>query len=250
MKRTILIDADILIVSGCAAGMKEFEGEDDEWYYSIDLKEVKNTLINTVKQFKRELEATDAVLCISRGTTFRHRIFPAYKGGRGRKPLGVGEVKRWLVDDHGAKLKEGIEADDALGILATHPSLISGEKVIVSADKDLKTIPGNLYHGGQWLEIDDNTARYNWLLQTLTGDTTDGYPGCPGMGPVSAGKLLDKLDIENEEEWWPAIVAAYANKDLDEEYALTQARCARILHYTDYDFKKKEAILWRPKSSL
>jgi DNA polymerase-1 len=250
VKRTILIDADILIVSGCAAGMKEFEGEDDEWYYSIDLKEVKNTLLNTVEQFKKELEATDAVLCISRGTTFRHRIFPTYKGGRGRKPLGVGEVKRWLVDDHGAKLKEGIEADDTLGILSTHPSLISGEKVIVSADKDLKTIPGNLYHGGQWLEIDEATARYNWLLQTLTGDTTDGYPGCPGLGAVTAGKLLDKLDIENEEEWWPAIVGAYENKKLDEEYALTQARCARILHYTDYDFKKKEAILWRPKSSL
>ena len=248
MKRTILLDADILVVGGCAAGMKEFEGEDDEWFYSIDLKEVKNTLLDTVEQFKKELEANDVVLTVSQGLTFRHQIYADYKGGRGRKPLGVTAVKRWLIESHGAKCKPGIEADDVLGILSTHPSLIRGEKIIVSADKDLKTIPGNLYHGGNWLEIDEPTARYNWLMQTLTGDTTDGYPGCPGMGPVSAAKLLDKLDLENEEEWWPAIVGAYENKKLGEEYALTQARCARILHYTDYDFKKKEAILWRPKS--
>ncbi|TCR92595.1 hypothetical protein [Rhizobium sp. BK376] len=226
--------------------MKEFEGEDDEWYYSIDLKEVKNTFLNTVKNIKKELEATDVVLCLSQGLTFRHEIYSAYKGGRGRKPLGVTAVKRWLVEEHGAKVKPGIEADDTLGILATHPSLIKGEKIIVSADKDLQTIPGNLYRGGNWVEIDAPTARYNWLLQTLTGDVTDGYPGCPGMGPVSARKILDKLDIENEAEWWPAIVEAYAKKNLDEEFALTMARCARILHYTDYDFKKKEAKLWTP----
>ncbi len=249
MKRTILIDADILIVSGCAAGMREFEGEDDEWFYSIDLKEVKNTLLHTVEQFKKELEATNVILTVSQGLTFRHEIYADYKGGRGRKPLGVAAIKRWLIEDHAAKCKPGIEADDVLGILATHPSLIPGEKIIVSADKDLKTIPGNLYQAGNWIEVDEATARYNWLLQTLTGDTTDGYPGCPGMGKVSAAKLLDKLDIENQAEWWPAIVEAYAKKDLDADYALTQARLARILHFTDYDFKKKEAILWRPKSS-
>jgi DNA polymerase-1 len=248
VKRTLLIDADILVVSGCAAGMKEFEGEDDEWYYSIDLKEVKNTFLTTIESFKRELEATDAVLCLSRGLTFRHEIFPAYKGGRGRKPLGVAAIKRWLIEDHGAKVKDRIEADDTLGILATHPSLIEGEKIIVSADKDLKTIPGNLYHGGDWHEITEVQARYNWLSQTLSGDTTDGYPGCPTYGGKTAAKLLDKLDIENEAEWWPAIVAAYESKGFDEDYALTQARCARILHHTDYDFERKEPILWTPQA--
>jgi DNA polymerase-1 len=249
VKTTLLIDTDILVVSGCAAGMKEFEGEDDEWYYSIDLKEVKNSLLSTIEQFKKELEADDAILCLSQGLTFRHEIYPDYKGGRGRKPLGVGAIKRWLVEEHGAKIKPGIEADDTLGILATHPSLIAGKKIIVSADKDLKTIPGDLYHGGNWMEIDEATARYNWLLQTLMGDTTDGYPGCPGMGPVSARKILDKLDIENEAEWWPAIVEAYDKKKLDEPFALTMARCAKILHHTDYNFKKKEVILWTPKHS-
>jgi DNA polymerase-1 len=226
--------------------MKEFEGEDDEWYYSIDLKEVKNTFLTTIEQFKKELEADAAILTLSQGPTFRHEIYPDYKAGRGRKPLGCNEVKRWLIEDHAARLKPGIEADDQLGILATHPSLIPGEKIIVSIDKDLKTIPGNLYQGGQWLEIDENTARYNWLLQTLTGDTTDGYPGCKSFGPVKARALLDKIDIENQDEWWSAIVYAYASKGFDYDFALTQARCARILHHTDYDYKEQKPILWTP----
>jgi DNA polymerase-1 len=236
-----------MVVAGCAKGMKEFEGEDDEWFYSIDLKEVKNTFLDTIKQIKKELEADRAIITLSQGLTFRHQIFPDYKAGRGRKPLGCTAVKRWLIENHEAKSKPGIEADDILGILQTSGTLVEGETVICSADKDLKTIPGQLYQGGNWMEIDENTARYNWLFQTLTGDTTDGYPGCPGIGAVKARKILDKLDIENEAEWWPAIVDTYADAGISEADALTQARCARILHATDYDFVNKKAILWTPQ---
>jgi DNA polymerase-1 len=33
---------------------------------------------------------------------------------------------------------------------------------------------------------------------------------------------------------------------LSEEYMLRQARLARILRASDYDFKRKEPILWLP----
>ena len=44
---------------------------------------------------------------------------------------------------------------------------------------------------------------------------------------------------------WEAVVAEYKRQKLDEEYALTQARLARILRASDWDNKKKEPILWK-----
>jgi DNA polymerase-1 len=242
--RTLLIDGDILVVSTGAAHEVETDWGDDNWTLHCDVKEVKASILKAVENMKRELDADDAILTLSMGETFRHRLSPSYKAGRGRKPVGTGEVKRWLIEEQGAKFKPGIEADDTMGILATHPKLIKGEKIIVSQDKDMLTIPGKLYRNGEIVEVSEGEARYNWMMQTLTGDVTDGYPGLKGMGPVKAQKVLDK--VEPGEDLWPAVVAAYEKAGMTEEDALLQARLARILHHTDYDFKKQEAILWHP----
>jgi DNA polymerase-1 len=47
---------------------------------------------------------------------------------------------------------------------------------------------------------------------------------------------------------WPLIVAAYAKARLDEQYALTMARVARILRWADYDFANKVPKLWLPNA--
>ena len=49
-----------------------------------------------------------------------------------------------------------------------------------------------------------------------------------------------------EGELWAAVVATYEKAKLSEGDALTQARVARILRASDYDFKRKEPILWQP----
>lgn len=243
--RTLLIDGDILVVGTCASAEVEKDWGDDQWSLTTDLRSVKASILNAINNIKRDLKADEVVLCLSMGETFRHQIYPDYKAGRGRKPIGTGEVKRWLIEDHGAKLKPGIEADDSMGILSTHPTLIKGERIICSADKDMLTIPGLLYRQGELIEVTPGEADFNRWLQTLTGDVTDGYPGCPGMGPKKAEKLLNA--IPQGEPVWPHIVAAYEKAGLTEADALIQARLARILHYTDYDFKRKEVKLWQPK---
>ncbi|WP_322885435.1 hypothetical protein U8C32_08570 [Sinorhizobium medicae] len=242
--RTLLIDGDILVVSTGAAHEEEIDWGDDNWTLHCDVKAVKASILAAVENMKRELDADDAILTLSMGETFRHRLYGGYKSGRGRKPVGTGEVKRWLIEEHGAKFKPGIEADDTMGILATHPKLIKGDKIIVSQDKDMLTIPGKLYRGGEVIDVSPGEARYNWMMQTLTGDVTDGYPGLKGMGPVKAAKVLDK--VGPDEDPWPAVVAAYEKAGMTEEDALLQARLARILHWTDYDFKAKEVKLWQP----
>jgi len=60
---------------------------------------------------------------------------------------------------------------------------------------------------------------------------------------VKAEQLLEGCPVE---KWWEMIVAAYKAKGLGEEVALQNAQVARILQYTDYNFKAKEVILWQP----
>ncbi len=81
-----------------------------------------------------------------------------------------------------------------MGILSTHPTKIQGKKIIVSEDKDMRTIPGWLYNPGPNKDIEPKyinefeADRYH-LYQTITGDSTDGYKGCPGAGPIRAALL-------------------------------------------------------------
>jgi DNA polymerase-1 len=72
------------------------------------------------------------------------------------------------------------------------------------------------------------------------GDPTDGYSGCPKIGAVTAKKILEKGAT------WNAVVAAYAKQNLNETYALTQARLARILRYSDWDLETGQLKLWEP----
>jgi DNA polymerase-1 len=146
--------------------------------------------------------------------------------------------------------RPSLEGDDVLGILATHPALVKGDRIVVSIDKDMNTIPGlHLNYGHargseDWEQhirvvTEEMADRYH-LYQTLTGDSTDGYPGCPGIGPVKAERILA------ESPTWSAVVKAYKDAGLGQAVALQNARVARICRHTDYDFKKKEVVLWHP----
>jgi DNA polymerase-1 len=109
----------------------------------------------------------------------------------------------------------------------------------------MKTIPGAHYNYGKQESYTVTEDEANWyhLMQALTGDTTDGYPGCPGIGKVTAERVLIG---EHGGPLWPRVVEQYVKKGLSEEVALMNARVARILRHTDYDFKKKEVVLWTP----
>ena len=80
------------------------------------------------------------------------------------------------------------------------------------------------------------------MKQTLMGDAVDCYPGCPGVGPVSARRILD---VDGDEyAVWLDVVAAFEKAGLTEEDTLVQARLARILQSSDYNYDKEKPILW------
>ena len=63
--------------------------------------------------------------------------------------------------------------------------------------------------------ISEEDADYFHMMQTLTGDTTDGYPGCPSVGKVTAEKIL-KDHKGNFEAMWEAVVKRYEMMNLKE----------------------------------
>jgi hypothetical protein len=87
---------------------------------------------------------------------------------------------------------EGLEADDLLGIAGTDLARW-GQSVIVSIDKDLETVPAFVFNPSKDRrprQVSMAQADYRWMTQTLTGDSCDGYPGCPKIGPVKATKIF------------------------------------------------------------
>ena len=243
-KRTLLIDADILLYQESMAVEQEFDWGDDWWTLYGDLREAQERVDVWLLDIKDLLDADDFLLTLTGRTNWRKDVLPTYKSNRKgkRKPVVYKALKQYVVDVYKTAFFDCLEADDVMGILQTDPANAS-ETVIVSEDKDMLSIPGLLYRpirpeeGVQEITLED--ADRNHLLQALTGDSTDGYGGCPGIGPKTAEKILKEND-------WSLVVAAYEKAGLTEEDALQQARVARILRYGEYDSKKDEVNLWTP----
>lgn len=249
MNRTILIDGDVIAYSSASAVEREYDWGDDFWTLHSDFREARESAEASIEALTEKLKADRVVIAFSDRENFRKSIYPDYKGNRKdkRKPLALKELKEWIGGRYETWVRPGLEGDDVLGILSTHPKMYPGEKIIVSIDKDFKTIPGYFFNPDKDTQpqfIDEDTADLWHLTQTLTGDATDGYPGCPGIGPKKAEALLTNVSPDDR---WGVVVKAYEKAGLTEEDALTQARCARILRYSDYDFKTKEPILWHPE---
>lgn len=251
MKTIALLDADVLAYQAAAAVEKTIEWDEDMWSVTADLREAKARVDSMIDDLVTAVEATEIVVCMSCPTRryWRHDLFSGYKGNRtGRAPIILMEVKAHLEAAYPSFVRPGLEADDILGILSTHKTLGGeGKKIIVSTDKDFKTIPGLFYDMGlkDIRTISEDDADYWHMMQTLMGDQTDGYPGCPGVGVKTAEKILKPV-VGNPGAMWQSVLEAFKKKELNANAALTQARLARICRASDYDFKKRKVILWEP----
>jgi DNA polymerase-1 len=244
---TLLLDSDVIAYAAAAAHQKNRKWDAETTSVTLgEQADANATAEKAIEEYREKLKATDVIVCLSCASAdgFRRAIFPPYKAQRGEKPLLLAGVKDWMRETYPCYERPSLEADDIMGILSTHPTLVPGKKISVSIDKDMESIPGFLFNPQKdktYRFISEAQADYKHLMQTLTGDPTDNYPGCPGIGKVKAEKLL-----ANPPSPWGSVVNAYVLKGLTEEDALLQARVARICRHTDYDFKRKEVILWTP----
>lgn len=255
--RTLLIDGDTLIFE--AATANEYEAQWSPWLWTLhgDFEAARLQLDESLNEITEKLKGDKVIIALSDETRWRPAVMPAYKAHRAktRKPVVYQPLREYIHETHEVFQRPTLEGDDVLGILVTHPKLVTGEKIVVSLDKDMKTLPGLHVNYSKARGSDDwelfvrriselEADRFH-MFQTLTGDTSDGYKGCPGIGEVKAEKLLAEGD--GMKVWWPTVVAAYQKAGLGREVALQNARVARICRNTDYDFTKKEVVLWEPK---
>lgn len=248
----LLIDGDITYHR--AARRKH----DDGTPYSYD--EAVASIEEHYNWLKDHLKADRFTVVLSgpSGANFRKQLYEPYKGDRPteRPPL-LDELKDYLLANYECRQIPNLEADDVLGILSTEPQS-EETRIIVTIDKDLEQIPGFLFNPSKWENgIKETTkAQGDWKFysQWLTGDSTDCYPGVPGIGPKKAEKLFEKVkeDYEANERRVPwrtlveeAILALYEKHQLTYDYALTQARMARILRWED--FEDGQVKLWTPR---
>ncbi len=250
MRLKLLIDADMFAFIACSSATHEAEWESGISSYFADFEEVKahfisrlNNAIETALAHHHYTGDYDILLCLSDpADNFRRRVLPTYKAHRkGQKPLCYWKLCDWMKQEGDVYIRPSLEADDCIGILAT-VAKNRGNCLIISGDKDMNTLPGAHYDflRDTYTELSEAEADRYFLMQTLTGDTTDGYSGCPKIGAVTAARILE------EDCSWTAVVRAFEKQGLTEADALTQARVARILRASDYDFKKKEVRLWTP----
>jgi DNA polymerase-1 len=280
--RTLLLDADLLAYHASAANERRYNWGDGIKSVAADELKARAFAEERIEKFADKLKADEVIVCLSDDfNSFRKdRVDPNYKSNRNEveRPLHLYDIKDYLAETYDTVRWTALEADDVMGILATDPTR-TDERIIVSSDKDMMSVPGKLYRPPIWLQgklirkgvlmdISLEEADRFHLYQTLIGDATDGYKGAPGIGPKAAEAILDGVMWVQQErtlksgprkgltltEWkpsegayipaWLRVVAAFEKAGLTEAEALQQAQLARILRYEDWDGRSPR--LWLP----
>ena len=237
----LLIDADYVVYKCCAAAESEADFGNDVIVVTSKFSEAYANVKRDLNKIGEKFWADETVLFFSDSTNFRKKIYTEYKGHRNRKkPCGYKRVINALKEEYETIIMPSLEADDGLGIYAT----ANPGNVLCSPDKDMRQIPGQLFDMNEVQEVTAEEGRRWHLIQSMAGDQTDGYSGIPGVGVKRAVTLLEEHGYN-----WKTVADAFKEKGLGEDVALQNARLARILQHTDYDFINKQPILWTPSTS-
>ena len=246
-KTTMLIDADVLAYQSAFTAQANIQWDEELWTVHTDLALAKTWIVERLETFKKHLEADDFILAISDKNNFRRKLFPDYKANRRSKfaPIGLDPIRAWMAEEYGTVIYPNLEADDVLAILATERPNRNDKRIIVSIDKDFKGVPCTFYdfNRGALHEIAEEEADAYHLMQTIAGDSVDGFKGVPGIGVVKAKRLLDTNGAS-----WETVLKAYSDAGMTEEEALTNAWMAYLIRKDEYNHKhKKLKYLWMPK---
>jgi hypothetical protein len=183
-------------------------------------------------------------------------------------------LREYIVNVHGAKEVNGMEADDAVSVELWNSRDKDSGVILAAMDKDLWNTPGwhFNYDPRKWFSeyITVSQADRNFITQLLTGDRTDNIPGLPrtakksrdrlgsnrigsrGIGGSTAELLLQGMDNKQAlmEVW-------LLYKEYAEEVGLTEKDAmdylveqGRLLWMTRELNQDGTPVLWEPPSFL
>jgi len=233
----LLIDGDIIAYKAAASAEVATNWGDGQWTLHSFEPDVEVRIEDQITKLM-EAPVQDCVIAFTDKHNFRKDVASYYKANRKetRKPMLLGYAKEYMSKQYNTIMYRNLEADDVLGILGNK----NPDTIIWSEDKDLLTIPAKHWINGEVVTVTEAEADYQFFYQTLVGDNTDNYKGCPSVGGVTANKLLSSSCT------WDTVVAAFKSKGLSEEVALENARLARILRDGEYNTETGEVKLWTP----
>ena len=246
-KTTLLIDADVLAFEAAVVAEESIEWKDEMWTVHADMALAKARVVNRVEEFKDLMKTDKVTMCLTDRANFRRVLNPDYKANRAksRLPIILRQVKQWIIEEYDGQMWPNLEADDVISILATDKEM-DEETIIISIDKDFKTVPGIFYdyNRGEYHQPSEEEADNYHLVQAIAGDHTDGYSGVPGIGVTRAQRLLEKDGYT-----WETVTACYEKAGLTEQDALMNAWMARLLRAENYSFRTNTIKkLWTPRN--
>lgn len=181
---------------------------------------------NTLDQLLKEQNPSHIAVAFDlKGPTFRHEMYEPYKANREEMPedlrASIPYIRK-LIDAYQIPVIEyqGFEADDVIGTMAKKAAKEGFRVFMMTPDKDYaQLVEDNVFmykpaRGGKDAEVwglpevyeNFNITRAEQVIDILglMGDTADNIPGCPGIGPKTAMKLISQFD---------SIDGIYANID-------------------------------------
>jgi hypothetical protein len=267
MHRTVIIDGDTPVYTAATCceraipfsqpGMPVYDedgnclgvGTGGPVIYELDFEKGREHLDDIIENIRVTCKADDVVVALSNyDKPWRKALMPWYKANRHsmRRPGALRGLREHIHQKYRTFERPTLEGDDVCGILLTMPDPpFAGQRILASADKDMRTLPGLHYHMRSHFEFEVSPADADrsHMFQTLIGDTTDNYKGCPGIGEKKAEKLLEQGN--NIKEWWELTKSAFIKAGVTVDYALLHAQVARICRHTDWDFNERKVILWQ-----
>lgn len=170
--------------------------------------------VNTLNEvLTKEKPSHIGVAFDPKGPTFRQEMYPEYKAQREETPEDIRKsvpIIKEVLKAYRIPILEvaGYEADDVIGTLATKASKCDINTYMMTPDKDYgQIVKDNVFmyrprHDGGFEIMGPNEVKNKYGLAStlqvidllaLMGDTADNIPGCPGVGPKTAEKLIGEF---------------------------------------------------------
>ena len=183
-------------------------------------------ITNHIEEIHDELYRTELFITTC-DNNFRYDIEPTYKSNR-KKNKYVELLREHLKKGH-AQYSDTLEADDLIAIRAKELGV--DNCIVVSIDKDMKTIGGYYFSPYQIRFKDENGYNHKvykqqkvqlikqdeadrfFYTQMLTGDSVDNIKGLKGYGVKKAEKVL-----KNSSNYFISVAREFISKGQKDEF--------------------------------
>ncbi|MEO8146790.1 MAG: DNA polymerase I [Bacteroidia bacterium] len=229
-----------------------------------------NTLLEVLK---KENPTHIGVAFDTAAPTARHVDFAEYKAHRQEMPEDIGisipYIKKILQGFRIPIIEmDGYEADDIIGTLAKKAEKKGFEVFMMTPDKDYGQLvsehvfmykPGVFGNPAEILGVDEILAKFQIKridqvidMLGLMGDAADNIPGIPGVGQVTAQKLIEEYDnveniIANADKLKGKLAEKVAN---GAESAKISKQLATILLDVPVEFEEGKLIIEEPDKEI